>query len=210
MTSARSEAKKRVSSPAATGGAGTYFEQHVDAAFLTLLLVKGIPPVIADCTGDEVNLQAEHLGWATDDVVLAGVNGSGDRRRLLCQVKRSFTVSASDDDCRKTLGDCWRDFRGNVSFSPMNDRFAIIVQRGTTALLHHFGALLDCARSSRDAADFEHRLQTEGFLDARAVGYYKAIESILSDIEERQITAGDVWPLLKLIHVINFDLNTST
>jgi hypothetical protein len=30
-----------VSSPAATGGAGTFFEQHVDAYWLALLLVRG-------------------------------------------------------------------------------------------------------------------------------------------------------------------------
>jgi hypothetical protein len=39
----------RISSPDATGGAGTFFEQHVNAAFLTLLLVRGIPPILTDC-----------------------------------------------------------------------------------------------------------------------------------------------------------------
>ena len=35
----------RISSPASTGSAGTYFEQHVDAYWLALLLVRGIPPI---------------------------------------------------------------------------------------------------------------------------------------------------------------------
>ena len=36
----------RVSSPTSTGGAGTFFEQHVDAYWLAQLLVRGIPPIL--------------------------------------------------------------------------------------------------------------------------------------------------------------------
>jgi hypothetical protein len=79
----------RISSPDATGGAGTFFEQHVNAAFLTLLLVRGIPPILTDCQLEEVHFQTEHLGWETDDVLLVGLNGAGERRRLAGQIKKS-------------------------------------------------------------------------------------------------------------------------
>jgi hypothetical protein len=79
----------RISSPDATGGAGTFFEQHVNAAFLTLLLVRGIPPILTDCQLEEVHFQTEHLGWETDDVLLVGLNGAGKRRRLAGQIKKS-------------------------------------------------------------------------------------------------------------------------
>ena len=83
--------KKRadsISSPAATGGAGTFFEQHVGAYWLALLLVKGIPPILHDCALSEVHFQVERLGWSTDDFLVVGENGSGLRRNLLGQVKR--------------------------------------------------------------------------------------------------------------------------
>ena len=48
-----------VSSPAATGGAGTYFEQNVGAYWLSLLLVRGIPPILTDCVVVEVSLRSE-------------------------------------------------------------------------------------------------------------------------------------------------------
>src|SRR5688572_6980818 len=83
--------RRRVSSPASTGAAGTYFEQHVGAYWLTQLLVRGISPILLDCAVVEVNLQTEHLGWHTDDFLIVGENGSGDRRKLAVQVKRSFT-----------------------------------------------------------------------------------------------------------------------
>jgi hypothetical protein len=83
----------RISSPEATGGAGTFFEQHVNATFLALLLVRGIPPILTDCQLDEVHFQTEHLGWKTDDVLLVGLNGAGERRRFAGQIKKSFTVT---------------------------------------------------------------------------------------------------------------------
>jgi hypothetical protein len=100
-----------VSSPASTGGAGTYFEQHVGAYWLAQLLVRGIPPILHDCTGVEVHFQTEHLGWHTDDFLIGGQNGSGEYRKLAGQAKRTFTVSAADDECKKAVQDFWKDFR---------------------------------------------------------------------------------------------------
>jgi hypothetical protein len=95
----------RVSSPISTGGAGPFFEQHVAAYWLAQLLVRGIPPILHDCTVEEVHLQTEHLGWHTDDFLIVGQNGSGDYRKLVGQVKRTFTVSSTDDECKKAVQD---------------------------------------------------------------------------------------------------------
>ncbi|HET6883748.1 MAG TPA: hypothetical protein VFI31_26585, partial [Pirellulales bacterium] len=200
----------RVSSPSATGGAGVHFEEHVDAAFLTLLLLRGIPPVLTDCVVTGVHFQAEHLGWATDDAIVVGTNGTGVQRRLFCQVKLSFTVSTSNDECRKAFGDFWSDFKANAEFSAERDRFAIVVQRGTDMLLHHFVSLLDCARSSRDGDDFGRRLKVPGFLNAAALRYAGEIQKIVGDIEGRAMSAGELWPFFKLLHVLPMDLHSST
>jgi hypothetical protein len=57
-----------VSSPAATGGAGTTFEQHVGSYWLAQLLVRAIPPVLIDGTVAEVSFQTERLGWLIPQV----------------------------------------------------------------------------------------------------------------------------------------------
>ena len=202
--------QKRVSSAASTGGAGTLFEQHVDAAFLTLLLVRGMPPVFLDCTVTEVHLQTERLGWDTDDVLLVCEDGSGRRQRLIGQVKRTFTVSSSDDECKGTIADFWRDFRDNTDFSVPDDRFAIITQRGTHTFLSHFGGLLDCARNSQDAADFEYRLQTPGFVSATVRRYFGEIKGIVEEHEGQSVSADDLWTFLKLMYPLSLDLQSGT
>ena len=74
--------RPRSSSPAATGGAGTFFEQHVAAYWLAQLLVRATPPILVDCAVAEVHLQTEHLGWHTDDFLVVGHRGDGGRRLL--------------------------------------------------------------------------------------------------------------------------------
>jgi hypothetical protein len=199
-----------VSSPAATGGAGTFFEQHVDAYWLALLLVRGIPPILHDCALVEVHFQAERLGWNTDDFLVVGENGSGLHRKLLGQVKRTFTVSATDEVCKKAIQDFWKDFKNGNQFSPVADRFALVTLRGTNTLLEHFSGLLDCSRAARDAAEFEARLAIPGFLSAKAVQYCGEIRTIIGECEEKSVSAAGVWPFLRVLHVLSLDLNSAT
>ena len=204
------ETGDRVSSPAATGGAGTFFEQHVDAYWLALLLVRGIPPILRDCTVDEVCLQTEHLGWHTDDFLIVGKNGSDQHRKLAGQVKRNFTVSAADDECKKAVQDFWKDFKNPERFSQTSDRFALVTLRGTNTLLEHFSGLLDCARASRDGDEFDRRLATDGFIKAKAVQYCGEIRKIIGEVEERDVSVAEVWSFLCVLHVLSLDLNSAT
>jgi hypothetical protein len=183
---------RRVSSPASTGGAGTFFEQHVVAYWLAHLLVRGIPPILRDCMVVEVKLQTSHIFWKTDDFLIIGESGSGEQRKLAGQVKRTFTVSATDKDCRKTVQAFWQDFHNAGLFSPATDRLALITLRGTNTLLEYFSGLLDCSRAARDSTDFEHRLGGAGFLSSKAVSYCDEIRLIVSEVEGRDVTVAEI------------------
>jgi hypothetical protein len=74
----------------------------------------------------EVHLQTEHLGWHTDDFLVVGQTGAGDRRKLVGQVKRTFTVSATDDECKKAIGDFGADVKHIAQLDPSVDRFALV------------------------------------------------------------------------------------
>jgi hypothetical protein len=201
--------RQAVSSPVATGGAGTFFEQHVDAMFLALLLVRGIPPVLIDCQVEKVELQTERLGWTTDDLLIAGTGRVG-RRQLAAQIKRQFTISSKNDDCMKTFSDFWSDFTKNDRFDPSNDGLALVTLRGTDALLNSFNSLLDCARASSSAADFNDRLATPGYLSKAAIGYAIAIKTIIAESHGEEPSADDYWRFLRVLHVVSLDLHTDT
>lgn len=201
------DAPRSISSAIATGQAGGFFEQHVNAAFLAHLLVRAIPPVLTDCVVEEVHFQTEHLGWSTDDVLIIGTRPGNQRRRLAGQVKRSFTVSSKDDECRKAFVDFWRDFQNPRLFARASDRLALIVQRGTNTLLEHLNAVLDCARAAIDASDFANRLQ---YLHSKSRTYQREIRGIIESEMATTVSDTDFWEFLRVIHVLSFDLNTST
>lgn len=138
--------KESISSPIATGGGGTFFEQHVGAQFLALLLVRGIPPILKDCQVEQVHLQTEHLDWNADDLLIIGKGSEGKSRKLVAQVKRSFTISSNDNSCRKVFTDFWKDYNGD-NYNPAVDRLALITLRGTNVLLDKLNSLLGVCRT---------------------------------------------------------------
>ena len=202
--------EKSVSSPIATGGSGTFFEQHVGAYFLAQLLVRGIPPILKDCQVWKVHFQTEQLGWSTDDVLVIGDGGEDRRRKLAAQVKRNFTVSSSDSVCRKAISDFWVDFQNREIFDPEFDRLALITLRGTNTLLDKFASLLDCARASADGADFERRLSVEGLLSKKARKQAEAVRAIIEGTSDEPLSDDDFWQFLCVLNVISLDLNTQT
>ena len=108
------------------------------------------------------------------------------------------------------MQDFWKDFKNAQQFSPAADRFALVTLRGTNTLLEHFSGLLDCSRAARDGAEFERRLATPGFLSAKAVRYCDEIRTIIGESEGKSVSAADVWPFLRVLHVLSLDLNSST
>ena len=197
-------------SPIATAGAGGEFEDRVAAFVLLLLLAQSRAPILVDAIVRLVHFQARHLGWRTDDILIEADTALSTRRRLAIQVKRTFVVSASNDECAKTLAAMWDDFRSTDRFDPSNDRLAIAVALGTKPILHDFAGLLDCARAAIDESDFLHRLSLRSYLSTRAKGQYAAVASILRSHSSEGVSDNDVWQFLRVVHVLSYDFGTST
>ncbi len=199
-----------VPSPTATGGGGEHFEQHVSAFALGLLLVRATPPVLTNTVVVEVHLQTRHLGWRTDDLLLVGETSPGNRRMLAAQIKRTFTVSEAEEECRKTFQGMWDDFQASERFSSASDNLAIITLHGTSALLRSFNSLLLCGRAAKDAADFYRRLALDGYLSKQAKTQHKAVQAILEAHTGMPVDPELYWRFLRSVHIVSFDLNTPT
>jgi hypothetical protein len=197
-------------SPLSTGGSGVYFEQHVGAAFLSLLLVRGIPPCLPLCQLGEVHFQTGHEGWHTDDLLLMGTKSNGQKVRLAAQVKRSIRVSRRDDDFHQTIADAWRDYAAKAPFNPESDALAIITLRGSESLLNDFTTLLDLARFSSNAGDFAHRLEVPGFANNKVRHYRDEVVAIVEEAAGHPVDGADYLEFLKRLHLLSFDLNTPT
>lgn len=203
-----SEQDKKIASPVATGSSGTFFEQHVGVTWLSLLLVRGIPPIFTDSQVSKVIFQARRFGWETDDHVITTENAEKKIRKLVCQVKRSFTVSSANDECRKTFLSFWKDFK-STRFDIALDRLCLVTLKGTNSLLVHFASLLEAANNSKSLEDFQQRLSVKGILNATAKNYAEEVKKGLEQDGE-VVSDSDLWSFLKSISVLSFDLNTTT
>ena len=202
--------KAEVSSPISTGGEGVFFEQYVAAYWLAQLLVRSIPPILTDAGVIEVHLQTEHLGFKTDDILVVCERANAVTAKLAMQVKRTFTISATDDDFKKTIGDFWQDFKKAAPFIPETDRLVLVTLRGTNVLLQHFAGLLDAARAAADGEEFERRLSLKGFISSKSVHQCDELRKIVSELEGTPVCAKDIWPFLRVMHVLSLDLRSST
>ena len=156
-------------------------------------------------------MQTERLRWHTDDLLIIGQNGAGTRRNLPAQVKRTFTVSATDRACARAIEDFWSDFTNDGGpFSSATDRFALVTLRGTDNLLRHFDGLLTCARAARDGEEFAQRLATKGLISQKAVRYCAELRDIVGSIEGRSIPDVEIWSFLRCLHILSLDLHTPT
>ena len=202
--------KNRVSSPISTGGEGVFFEQHVAAYWLAQLLVRSIPPILINTGVTDVRFQTEHLGFNTDDFLVVCARAGVTTGRLVGQVKRSFTISAADDECKKAISDFWKDFKKADPFNAQHDRLVLVTLRGTGTLLKDFVGLLDCARGAADGEEFQRRLSLEGFISKRSVHQCAELCGIVSALERTPVEVKDLWPFLRVLHVLSLDLHTST
>ena len=112
-------------------------------------------------------------------------------RNLAGQVRRSFTVSS-------------------LHFSQSDDRLALVTLRGTNTLLEHFVGLLDCARAAQSGDKFEQRLGKKGHISTTAVRYCGEVQNIIGELEGNAVRPVDIFSFLRVLHVLSFDLHSST
>lgn len=130
-----------IASVISTGG-GVVFEQHVGAAFLALILTKAFLPVHSNSIPTRVHFQAKRMGWNVDDLIVEGIDSKGVPHKLAAQVKRSFTVSETDEDCVATFRAAFADFNNTALFNKSQDALLLITHLGSNRLLGDLGALL--------------------------------------------------------------------
>jgi hypothetical protein len=192
-----------------TGSGGVVFEHHVGASFLSALLIEGFLPVFIAAKPATVHFQAKRLGWQTDDLVVEASDPQGRRHVLVCQCKRTFSVSTSDAECRQTFIAAWTDFHNRTLFDPAHDALVLIVHLGTNRILGDLGWLLTQVRASSSTDDFNQRRLGSGLLNRRSKADYEAIKKILIDQVGRELSDEEIWQFLKAFYVLSYDLAAS-
>ena len=158
-----------------------------------------------------VCFQTRRLGWMTDDLLLDGANRSAQRRRVALQIKSTFYVRRSDEDCVETVCGAWDDFRNTTLFDESRDRLGIIVGQTTQKSSRGMRLLLDVARACGSAADFYHRLGLPKYVSSDARDCLDVLREILGAHAGEGVTDENVWRFLRVLDfaVLDFDSPSS-
>ena len=64
-----------------------------------------------------MHFQTEHLGWATDDLLLVGTV-AGHKRKVAMQVKSALTFTSENKECLEVFDDAWKRLQQPGDFRP--------------------------------------------------------------------------------------------
>lgn len=198
-----------VASVISTGAAGTAFEHQVGASFLCLVLTGTYVPIFPNSIALKIHFQAKRLGWNVDDFVVEAIAGGTTRHTIAVQVKRTFTLSESNEECCKTLLAAWKDFHNKDKFNPAHDALALVTYLGTNRLLGDFGWLLTQVRASGSPQDFEQRRAGAGLLNMRSKADYETIKVVLTRETGATVSDADLWAFLRVFYVLSYDLTSA-
>lgn len=192
-----------ISNAISTGGGGIIFETRIDAVFLLFLLL-GKPAPILRRPIKSVCFQTKRNGFDTDDLL---VKAEYDDAKLLCQMKRSLTVSENNETFQKVIRGAWHDYTSG-NFNPKKDKiglFTAYIAKGSAEALD---GLHELATKSPSAEVFYANLQQPLLYSNETREKFQAIKSvILSTKPSDSPSDEEIWGFFKIFHLAIFDLN---
>ncbi len=196
---------KNPTSPVATGDRGGSFEQLVDVCYLSYLLIQGAPPFMRGGNLEEVHLQSEHLGWATDDLLLVGTV-AGHKRKVAMQVKSALFLTAENEECLASFADAWKDFNNTAIFDPKHDGIVLVCGPLPVATYRRWRIMLDAAQAALEAADWLRRLALPGYLGQGAAVAMETLRALLTVSNGAPVTDTQLWEFAKVFDFQWIDL----
>ena len=197
----------RIPSPNSTGGGGYTFQDKVQAGFVILMFLDGFVPCFPDWPIKEIKLQGKWAGSKTDDMVLAAENpATGEQRNLLCQITQTVSFTKGDGKFWETIRDAWRDFNNPQVFRKDVDQLSLFAGLLPGSACKDVTRLLETARTSADATEFQTKIKTPGFCSGGVRDMFEAFLCHLKNANGGPLPSDEDWfAFLSSFHVDFFD-----
>ena len=183
------------------GGGGTVFEQSVQTAFVTTLLVRGKVPGLPTGEVIEVAFQTTRLGFRTDDILIKVRSHQGEHQ-LLAQVKHNLTISTKNGTFEEVMTAFWQDFTNQAVFNSTLDRLLIIKSEMTQVDKRDTVTLLNWAKSKASADDFYLEVDR---IDSK-IKALKVLSDVLQKANNGQALDRErLWQFLRCLVILEYD-----
>lgn len=201
---------KQLSNPFSTGSGGAFFENLIQAKFVTLMLTGGYAPCLPIYPIKEIKLQTKIVGYHTDDLLVTVENPTDkkDRRKLLGQIKHTIKITKSDKVFAEVIQAAWSDFNNSELFSKGRDVIALITGPISKTDIDGVNFILEQARHTSNFSEFETQVNQVHFSSDNSRNKRDAFRSQLEKANEgKEISDDDFFQFLKHFHLLGYDLD---
>lgn len=154
----------KMSNPFSTGGGGHNFENHVQSAFVVLMLTGGVIPCPQLWPIRKIKLQGKYEGFDTDDFIAFLESRDGSQKaKLLAQIKHSVSITDGDVAFAAVITAAWADFQNPRAFDRTSDAIALITGPLSAHDIENARTILEWARHSESADEFVKKVNLSNF-----------------------------------------------
>jgi len=183
------------------GGGGTNFEQSVQAAFLTTLIIKGNAPCLPSNEIVEVGFQNTNRGYQTDDLLVVAKSMFGSHR-LLFQIKHDVSFTAGNTIFREVIQSFWKDYSNEELFDKSKDKLVIVKNGLTKHERNHVKSIFNWANTHATENDFLTEVN-------RIKGKKECLDTFHLCLKEANdgvmLSDNELWKFLKCLDVLEYD-----
>jgi acetolactate synthase small subunit len=183
------------------GGGGTNFEQLVQTAFLTTLIIRGNVPCIDSGELSEVAMQVTNRGYETDDFMATVKSASGEHR-ILIQVKHDISFTADNEKFKEVINDFWKDYNITSIFDKSKDKLVIVKNGLTKDERNHLKSLFNWATNHATEGDFITEVNRIKGKKDRLNVFREVLKEANKNID---LTDKELWNFLKCVDVLEYD-----
>ena len=183
------------------GGGGTNFEQFVQTAFLTTLIIHGNAPCLDSGKLSEVALQVTNRGYETDDFMVTAKSASGEHR-VLIQVKHDISFTVDNRIFKEVINAFWKDYNNTSIFDKSKDKLIIVKNGLTKDERNHLKSLFNWAKNHTTEADFITEVNRVKGKKNRLDVFREVLKEVNTNTD---LTDKELWEFLKCVDVLEYD-----
>ncbi|RXK59210.1 hypothetical protein ESA94_13800 [Lacibacter luteus] len=183
------------------GGGGTTYEFEVQTAFMIQFIIGGIMPGISDSRIDLIRLQSGSLNYQTDDLLLECSNETGQKTKVLFQIKHNLTISEKSPLFSEVLKKIWDDFVNEQLFNPNVDKIYIVKSYLTSDEKKHLKTLCNWAKVKSTSEDFINEAKRIPSKN----NYLLLFRKVLKNILNKEIDDENLYRLFVCLDFIEYD-----
>lgn len=201
-------AKKKLSSPFQSGNGGAYFEAHIQAHFVVLMLTSGCAPCLPCWPISKIKLQGKIDDYETDDVIVFTEDRSSQMEgKLLGQIKHFVKFTPGNPVLKEVLEAAWGDFNNTSLFSKDIDAIALITGPLTEVDSKAINWILTQAKKNPSTPEFLKNVTAANYSPSKTEEKLNALKLHLKNANHgKDLSDEELHSFLKSFYVISYDL----